>query len=48
MLKAVTIVLDEPEIQELYRILLDGDQAGALEFLNAHFRSKLRELMEGG
>ncbi len=48
MLKPMIIPLSETEIQELYRILLDEDQAGALAFLQRHARSKVRELMEGG
>ncbi len=48
MLKPLVISLTEAEMQELYRVLLDEDQAAALTFLQRHVRSKLRELMEGG
>ncbi len=48
MLKAMTVVLNETELHELYRILLDEDASGALAFLRTHFRDKIRAAMEGG
>jgi hypothetical protein len=46
--KAMNLVLEEKDLIELIRILLDGDADGALAFLQAHFRGKAVELLEGG
>ncbi len=46
--KPLVLSLSEVEMQELCRVLVDEDQAGALTFLQRHVRGKLRELMEGG
>ena len=48
MKKGVTIVLDDRQIVELVRILIDNDEQDALVFLKTHFKSKARELLEGG
>ena len=48
MKKAMSLVLEEEEIIELIRILMDDDAAGALAFLKTHFKGKARELLEGG
>jgi hypothetical protein len=48
MLTPLVIPVTEAELQELYRVLLDQDEAGALDFLNMHLRSKMRDIMEGG
>lgn len=48
MKKAVNLVLEDEEIIELIRILLDDDAEGALAFLKKHFKSKARDLLEGG
>jgi hypothetical protein len=48
MKKAVNLVLEESEIIELMRILLDDDEKGALIFLKSHFKGKARDLLEGG
>jgi hypothetical protein len=48
MKKAATLVLDEPEVIELIRILLDKDAEGALAFLERHLKGRARELLEGG
>ncbi len=48
MKKALTIVLEDEEIIELMRILMDSDTEGALEFLRKHFKGKARDLLEGG
>jgi hypothetical protein len=48
MNKAVNLVLEEAEIIELMRILMDDDAEGALEWLKTHFKGKARELLEGG
>jgi hypothetical protein len=48
MKKSLTIALEDSEIVELMRILLDEDAEGALDFLKKHFKGKARELLEGG
>jgi hypothetical protein len=48
MKKAINLVLEESEIIELMRILLDDDEEGALVFLKSHFKGKARDLLEGG
>ena len=48
MKKALQVVLDDPEIVELMRILLDKDAEGALIFLQTHCKGKARDLLEGG
>jgi hypothetical protein len=48
MKKVLNVALDEAELIELMRILLDDDAAGALAFLQAHFKGKARDLLEGG
>jgi hypothetical protein len=48
MKKALTVVLEDKDIIELMRILMDSDAGGALEFLREHFRGKARDLLEGG
>lgn len=48
MKKAVNLVLEEEQILELIRILMDDDAEGALAFLKTHFKGKARDLLEGG
>jgi hypothetical protein len=48
MKKAVNLVLEDEDIIELLRILIDEDRDGALAFLKAPFKGKARELLEGG
>jgi hypothetical protein len=48
MNKSINLVLDEQDLIELIRILLDEDTDGALAFLKVHFKGKARELLEGG
>jgi hypothetical protein len=48
MKRAITVVLEDKEIIELMRILLDEDAEGALAFLKNHFKGKARDLLEGG
>lgn len=48
MKKALIIPISDRELQELYRILIDRDQDGALEFLNLHARPAMSKAMEGG
>ncbi len=48
MKKMLSIPLDDDEIVELYRILIDKDPDGALEFLQKHVKGYARDLLEGG
>jgi hypothetical protein len=48
MKKALNLVLEEEEIIELIRILVDEDAESALTFLKKHFKGKAREMLEGG
>jgi hypothetical protein len=48
MKKAISLTLDDDEIVELIRIMLDEDSEAALAFLRQHFKGKARELLEGG
>jgi hypothetical protein len=48
MKKNLHILLDDEDIIELMRILLDEDAESALAFLKKHTKGKTRELLEGG
>jgi hypothetical protein len=48
MLKTISLALEDQDLIELMRILLDEDADGALAFLKTHFKGKARELLEGG
>jgi hypothetical protein len=48
MKKTLQVALEDREIIELLRILLDDDAEGALAFLKTHFKGKARDLLEGG
>ncbi len=48
MKKGVNLVLEDEDIIELMRILMDDDTDDALSFLKIHFKGKARELLEGG
>jgi hypothetical protein len=48
MKKSLYVALDDEEIIELMRILMDDDAEAALAFLKKHFKGKARELLEGG
>lgn len=48
MKKGFNLVLEESELIELIRILLDEDGEGALVFLKKHLKGKAREMLEGG
>jgi hypothetical protein len=48
MKKGIYLVLDDDQIIELMRILIDDDTEDALKFLKANFKGKARELLEGG
>ena len=46
--KGLTLTLQDAELIELCRVLIDKDAEGALEFLQAHLKGKARDLLEGG
>jgi hypothetical protein len=48
MKKALNLVLEDQDLIELMRILMDDDAEGALAFLKTHFKGKARDLLEGG
>ena len=48
MKKALNLILEDQNIIELMRILMDDDAEGALVFLKTHFKGKARDLLEGG
>ena len=48
MKKSISLALEEVDLLELMRILLDDDANGALLFLKVHLKGKARELLEGG
>jgi pyruvate-formate lyase-activating enzyme len=48
MKKMLAIPLDDEEIIELCRVLMDKDTEGALEFLQTHVKGMARDLLEGG
>ena len=48
MKKTLQVALEDQEIIELMRILMDDDAEGALEFLKNNFKGKARDLLEGG
>lgn len=48
MKKGLNLVLEDENIIELMRILIDEDAEGALVFLKTHFKGKARDLLEGG
>lgn len=48
MKKGLNLILEDEDILELMRILLDDDSEAALLFLKKHFKGKARDLLEGG
>ncbi len=46
--KALSMILEDAELIELARILMDDDGEGALDFLRRHLKSKPQELLAGG
>jgi hypothetical protein len=48
MKKTLQVALEDADVLELMRILLDEDAEGALIFLQTHFKGKARDLLEGG
>ena len=47
MKKSVTLMLEDQDLIELMRILMDSDSEGSLDFLRKHFKGKGRDLLEG-
>jgi hypothetical protein len=48
MKKVLSIVVEDQDLIDLMRILMDDDTEGAFAFLKKHFKGKARELLEGG
>jgi hypothetical protein len=48
MKKGINLTLDDEDLIELIRIMIDDDEQGALAFLKTHFKGKARELLDGG
>ena len=48
MKKGLTLTLEDTELIELCRVLIDKDAEGALEFLQAHLKGTARDFLEGG
>jgi hypothetical protein len=48
MRKNIHLTVDDQDLIELMRILIDDDAEAALAFLRLHFKGKARELLEGG
>ncbi|MBE3038453.1 MAG: hypothetical protein IMZ62_06550 [Chloroflexi bacterium] len=48
MKKALNLILEDQEIIELIRILIDDDAERALVFLKTHIKGKARSLLDGG
>jgi len=46
--KALQMIIDDAELIELARILMDDDAEGALAFLKRHLKGKAKDLLEGG
>ena len=47
MKRVLTIPLEDEDIIELCRILMDKDADGALDFLQTHVKSQARDWWEG-
>jgi len=48
MKKTLSISIEDQDLIELIRVLIDEDAEGALDFLKIHFKGKARDLLEGG
>jgi hypothetical protein len=48
MKKGLHLILEDEDILDLMRILIDDDADGALKFLKKHVKGKARDLLEGG
>jgi hypothetical protein len=47
MKKSITLVLNDEELMELQRILLDEDREEALRFLKTHLEKQVRAVASG-
>lgn len=48
MKKNLSVVVEDEDLIELMRILMDDDAEAALAFLKKHFKGKAKDLLEGG
>jgi len=48
MKKALVVPLSDEELLDLYRIILDEDAEGALQFVEKHLKKPANEALEGG
>ena len=48
MKTGLTILLSDEELLDLFRILIDRDEAGALAFLDQRLKRQVRQALEGG
>ena len=48
MKKTLSVSVEDEDLVELCRVMLDRDPAGALAFLEEHMRGKAVDLLEGG
>ena len=48
MKRGLTLILEDAELVELCRILLDRDADAALAFLQQHLKDRAHDLLEGG
>ncbi len=48
MKKVISLVVEDDDLIELMRILIDDDADGALAYLKIHFKGTARDLLEGG
>jgi hypothetical protein len=46
--KALQLILEDADLIELARILMDDDAEDALAFLKKHLKGKAKDLLEGG
>jgi len=46
--RALSIVIEDAQLIELARILMDDDADAALDFLKRHLKGKAQQLLEGG
>jgi len=46
--RALQLILENEDLIELARILMDDDAEGALAFLKKHLKGKSKDLLEGG
>ena len=46
--RALQLILEDADLIELARILMDEDSEDALAFLKKHLKGKAKDLLEGG